>query len=242
MRKDGKMRDIKKVLVAAALALVLVASLAACSPGGTPAATEEPTNAPVATLPATEEPAVPTEAPTVPEPGDGAASAIVTGAWSDDGVTFVNAWADYAFDLPEGYSAMSQEAIDAILASMGPTADMVKYDCLLVNEGGEQYQFMFQDTSIVPGGDLYDADTFMEINKAQMTAMGYTLISDGPRVIGGVEYAGLSLSVAAAEDVEMYSDMYFRKLDGALLLITAIYFDGGQDAAGVFLDGVRAAA
>ncbi|MDR1330139.1 MAG: hypothetical protein LBK23_11120 [Oscillospiraceae bacterium] len=251
------MKKLQKVLPLL-LALALVFSLAACAPKD---GAEQPSATPDAATPDVEAPeeTVPEDEPT-PENGpndlgdnSAARGAIQAGSW--DGDVFTNEWVNISFTLPSDWSALSAEEMQAQI-ELGLAAAGVDESAAAMQEAAmarslNDFTIMgalavpsvtatYENTEGNPLTANLGAEEYFNMLKLQLSSMGIEFGEPEDIVIAGETYL-LGKGSIAYGDISMYQSFYLRKLDGAIVMFTAMYMDDSEAAVSDFFASITPA-
>jgi hypothetical protein len=243
----------KKTLTILALALALILTFTGCSPTESPPATEgSPATSPER-LPREDEDGAPSEAPE--SPPQGTVAGITTGAWSEDGLTFTNAWSDIKFTLPADWIASTPEEMEAQLAVSedilvnggNKTAfDLAKlktaYDFIIGGAVGLPNAILsYENLALSLGSSQMSAEDYYDVVAKQLLAvegMGYAEVGTTTTTLAGSDCFVATMSVM---DGALYQDYYLRKIDKVIMVLILTYTDETAAEAEAFVSSIKTA-
>jgi hypothetical protein len=189
--------------------------------------------------------------------GDIAKGKIQLGSWSEDGGTFTNEWSNIKFTLPEGWSAMTEDELNQLLAA---GAD------ILVNDGAVSqaeldlsglktaYDFgvytglgmpnvmlTYENLSLTLGAGNLDEQGYYDVLKEQILAVdSLGLVETGvyDKTIGDEKYLVGSFE---ALDGLYVQDYYIRKDGGVIIAFIVTYNTETRPQADVFMAAITPA-
>jgi hypothetical protein len=177
-----------------------------------------------------------------------------TGSWSEDRLSFTNEWANFRFDLPDGWRALSAEEMETqlsagedILVNDGTNRTAIDvalfrtaYDFIVTTEDGLPNAIVaYENLALVPGAGSVDAEGYYEILKPQLlaiTSMAYTEVGTSVEIIAGEEYYVGTFAVSGGI---FYQDYYLRKVGKVIMSIIVTYTEDTAADAADFLDGIQ---
>ncbi|MDR1328189.1 MAG: hypothetical protein LBK23_01130 [Oscillospiraceae bacterium] len=221
-----------------AFSVLLSMLLVSCAGNGDGGVMPDATETPTATLEPSE-PEIPAGSPeTEPQP-DAEASPLPSGTRSEDGSTLVNEWSGISLTLPEGWEGLPER--DYEYSNTVPALSVVDFEA---HRPGAVYSppnitITYSKMTDEFGPEEYGLEKLCDRQVEAMRVFGEFLKQNitetgrGTSVVGGAEYAVVSVYTSPAEDAEYQAaayntDYYVRILDDVVISIVTTYDDASK--------------